>query len=107
MVDLFDADRLRRLRGAILTLIYDNHARQSHRLEMLTLAGALERLFFECSLNDLVTVLQDLRERGYLTFEETKDKWTRRVRIGQIQITPSGRDVVEGTRKDPAIEINE
>ncbi len=101
-MDITQADNIRQLRATILRTVYDNHRQQQSRLRLVLLEGMLERLFFEVSRNDLVTVLQDLKERGYLRFTEKKDPWTHKIEIGEMQITPEGRDLVEalGRRRD-------
>src|SRR6185437_11085173 len=86
-----------RLRGEILELVNEGHQEQRARMNDLVLWGVLQRLQYDVSQNDVLTLLQDLGERGYLTFSQDKNPRTREVRISQIQITPKGRDLVEGT----------
>lgn len=104
-MDILRAENVRTLRATILGLVYDNHARQYTRLSHVTLMGALERLFVEISRDDLFTVLDDLLERGYLNFKKVRDRQTGRTSIAQIQITPKGRDLVERTTTDPAVQF--
>ncbi|MCU1308243.1 MAG: hypothetical protein JWN45_2938 [Acidobacteriaceae bacterium] len=107
-MDITQAENIRQLRATILTTVYDNHRKQHSRLRLVQLAGVLETLFFDIALNDLVTVLQDLKERRYLEFKENKDRWTHRVNIGEIQITPKGRDLVERAPgcADPGVDFD-
>lgn len=102
---ILQADNIRNLRAAILQIIYDNHFERRSRLRLTPLHGALDRLRFEVSEDELVTVLEDLKERGYLTFSKDEQKWrkSRELVIGEIQIMPAGRDLVEKTRNDPAV----
>lgn len=95
----------KRLRGEILELVDEGHRRQESRLNDLVLWGVLQRMHYDVSQNDVLTVLQDLKERGYINCFEEKDRRTGSVRISQIQITPSGRDVLEGTKVDYAVHI--
>jgi hypothetical protein len=95
----------RRLRGMILQLVYENHEKQKHRLDDVTLTGVLERLQFDVYTNLVRELVQDLGERKFLTFDETRDRDSGRVAIRKIQISPSGRDIVEKTIKDLAVDV--
>jgi len=105
-MDITQAENIRQLRATILRTVYDNHRQQQSRLRLVLLEGMLERLFFEVARNDLIAVLQDLKERGYLNFREDRDRYTRKVNIGEIQITPKGRDLVEKTETDEAVDFD-
>ncbi|MFQ5696272.1 MAG: hypothetical protein ACE5HB_09810 [Terriglobia bacterium] len=94
----------RRLRRVILQLVYENQESQRHRLDDITLHSALDRLHHDVSRNGVRTVLQDLRERGFLRFVSEKNVDTGKVALRKIEITPGGRDIVEGTKQDPAVE---
>ena len=104
-MSILDAEAKRRLRGIVLQLVCENHERQGHRLDDITLHGALERLHYDVSRNELKAVLQDLSERGLLSFKEDKNKDTGKVSIRLIQIAPAGRDLVERSKADPAVEF--
>jgi hypothetical protein len=95
----------RRIRGKILTVVYENQERQGTRFDHVHLHAFFERLHFDLSENELITLLQDLRERGYLIFDEVKDRRTHEVSIFRIQITPGGRDIVEEIEADKAVSI--
>ncbi len=101
----FDAAKQRRLRGLILRLIYNNHARQRTRLDDLTIHGGIQRMSFDVSRDEIKTVLQDLADRFYVRFAQEKDEETGRISLRLVQITAEGRDIVERTKKDPAVEI--
>src|SRR6185437_2619781 len=90
-----DIQLTKRLRGAVLELVYSRHSEQQSRMDHIALWSMLRELQNDCGENDVVTVLQDLRERGYLTFTEKKNRYTNRTEISLIQITPQGRDLVE------------
>lgn len=94
----------RRLRGVILKLIYQNHDRQEPRLDDVMLAGVLERLQYDISVDMVRTTVQDLGDRGLLNFDQIRDRRNGEVFIRKIQITPKGRDLVEGTASDPAVD---
>jgi transcription initiation factor IIE alpha subunit len=95
----------RRLRGVILQLVYENHEKQKHRLDDVTLTGVLERLQFDVYVNLVREILQDLQERKLLSFELVKDRQTGRMSIMRVQISPAGRDIVEKTTADPAVDV--
>lgn len=95
----------RRMRGVILKLIAQNHERQGSRLDDITLTGVLERLQFDVYVDLVRTVLQDLHDRGHLAFKSDRNRRTGENFIRQIEITPLGRDIVEGTTSDPAIDL--
>jgi hypothetical protein len=95
----------KRLRGEILELVDEGHQEQRSRFTDAILWGVLQRLKYDVSQNDVITVLQDLKDRTYLAFEQVKEPRTGKVRISQIQITPAGRDLLEGTRTDAAVNI--
>jgi hypothetical protein len=100
-----NAQMKRRLRGKILALIYENHEAQRTRLDDITLAGVLERLGFDVYGNLVRELLQDLGERGCLQFNQDKNRITGEVSIRQIQILPRGRDVIEKTISDAAVDV--
>src|SRR5574341_835176 len=102
-MEILQADFVRVLRAAILKAIYVNNAQRAPRLSLVILHGHLDK-FFDLSQDDLVTLLEDLEERGYLSYERDERLWrkSRGVRISNLQLTPAGRDLVEGTDKHPA-----
>jgi hypothetical protein len=99
------AETRKRLRGEILELVDEGHSEQRSRFTDVILWGVLQRLKYDVSQNDVITVLQDLKDRNYLSFEQDKNLRTGAVRISQIQITPAGRDLLEGTKADAAVHI--
>lgn len=109
---ILQAANIRQLRATILQIVYDNHFNRASRLRLTPLHGALTQLFFDVSEDELVTVMEDLQERECLTFARDEKKWrkSRELVIGEIQITPKGRDLVEaapGAReKEPGISFD-
>jgi hypothetical protein len=99
------AERQRRLRGEILRLVRENHERQDSRIDDVTLAGVLERLRFDVSVNMVRTLLQDMEQRGLLKFSQERDRVTGKVSIRAIEITPRGSDVLDGTIEDRSVEV--
>jgi hypothetical protein len=100
------ADNIRQLRAAILQLLYSNHQAMNSKFRLVELAGALNDLGFRFeSLNQLASVMQDMSERDLVSFAEEKERFSRKVIIHSIAILPRGRDLVEGTIKDDAIDF--
>lgn len=89
----------------VLKLIYENHEAQKNRLDDVTLTGVLERLQFDVYVNLVREILQDLRERGLVSFDGQKDRISGSYAIRKIQITPGGRDIIEKTSSNPAVEV--
>ncbi len=99
------ASELKRRRGMMLELVYTNHRQQLHHLDDVRMWGLLTDLGCTIGQNDVLTLLQEMGERGYLTYKEASNRLTGRTEISRIQITPSGRDLVERTNVDPAVLI--
>jgi hypothetical protein len=57
------------------------------------------------SRNQVATFLQDLKDRDYIAFDQSKDDDTNRIDIFKIQMRPAGRDLVEGLSKDKAVQL--
>jgi len=96
----------KRLRGMILELLQTNHDEQKSRFDSSMLWSALVRgLGFDASENDVITMLQDLRGRSYVDYREIKNLRAGEYRIVQIELCPKGRDLLEGTIADPAVEV--
>jgi len=99
------AQQKRRMRGVILKLIYENHEAQAARVDDVTITGVLERLQFDVSVNMIREILQDLKDRGFLRYAETRNRFSGAKSIGKIEITAAGRDIVEKTTVDPAVDV--
>lgn len=100
-------EQTKRLRGAILEVLNDNHRAQKPRLDLSVIWAVLQKLgHTDLFKNDLVTVLQDLEDRGYVTFTLVREPWSGDIRVSKIEITPSGRDVLEGTIDDRSVQLN-
>lgn len=101
---------IKRTRGAVLKFIYTGHHDQESRLDDTGLWGLMQDMQFDVGQNDVITVLQDLQERGYVNFVQGRNRLTNRVEITKIQITPKGRDLVEavlstGKSSDAAVVL--
>ena len=97
----------RRLRAEILKLVYENHESQRLRLDDVTLFAIMARLNFDVHVNLVRELLQDLHERECVKFDEDKNRITGEVAIRKIQILPRGRDIVERTTIDRAVDVVE
>lgn len=98
-------NQLRRHRGAILQFVYTGHAEQMSRMDDVALWGLLQNMAFSVGQEEVITLLQQLKARGYLDFTEKKNRWTNRTEITKIVITPAGEDLVEHTKEDPAVLV--
>lgn len=96
---------LKRWRGVVLELVYSGHRAQQSRLDYLALWGLMQDLGHDVGRNDVITICQDLKERGYLEFREEKNRWTNATELYEIRIMPYGRDLVERTKRDEAVSI--
>ncbi len=92
------------LRGQILRMVYRCQRQRDPAPNHVELWGALRRLMYRVSRNDVRDTLEDLRDRGYVTFELTEDPETGHELMGNIRVSPKGRDLVQGNATDPAIE---
>lgn len=97
--------RTARLRGEILKVVYQNQKQQGTRFDHLHLLDFFNELHYELSENELLTLLQDLGERGYMTFEQETNRRTGEVSFRKLQITPLGRDIILGFKTDGAVRI--
>ena len=105
-----DVELLKRLRGAILKLVNNRHVAQQSRADHIVLWHMLQDLRFSIGESELIAICQDLADRGWLKYEEVRDKdqhgrLTTRVSLFKLQLTPAGRDLCEGTTSNPAIYI--
>jgi hypothetical protein len=100
-----DAAQNKRLRGVVIEVVYGRHTAQLSRADHIMLWHAMRDLGCDVGENDVVTTLQDLDDRGYVRFEQRKNRWTNRAEISLIQLTPRGRDLAEQTISDPAIQF--
>jgi Fe2+ or Zn2+ uptake regulation protein len=54
---------------------------------------------------DVHELLRDLRQRGCLDYEAKRDARHELPALRWIRLRPKGRDVIEGTLADPAIDL--
>lgn len=101
--DRLEPKAARQLRGLILTMVYVNHNRQRTRLTSTVIGGTLHSEGYQFSRQDILTMIQDMRERGYLRFQSMRDDDSH-LFIFEIELTSAGRDLVDGLRTDPAVQ---
>jgi len=100
-----DPGTKKRIRGAILRLLYMKHEGQEHRYDTRSLLFALDDLSYRVFDNLVDELVQDLGDRGYVkykTFEVPKTGETISI---EIYLTPAGRNIVEGLASDPAVDV--
>jgi hypothetical protein len=90
------------LRGLILTMVYINHRHQRHRLTSTVIRGTLEREGYRWGKADVIAMIQDLRDRDYLRYQQVRDA-DESIFIQSIEITAKGRDLVDRRFEDPAV----
>ena len=98
-----DVSVVKRIRGGIVDVLYTRHAQQQHRVDHVALWHILQDLGFDVGENDVVTQVQDLCDRGYVVYDQKRDRRTNYLTISMIQLTARGRDLREGTLKDAAV----
>ena len=101
------AEKMKRLRGQILEMLATNHDKRQSRLDSSLVWSMLVRLGFDVSKDEVTTLCEDLQSRGYIKyvlnkklFERTGDRL-----YMQMELCPSGRDLLEETISDPAVEV--
>jgi hypothetical protein len=86
-------------------VLYARHSAQLSRADHVALWHVLTNMGSDVSENELLMLLQDLSDRRYLTYKESKDRRTGRIDISLVQLTSSGRDLAEETITDPAVHF--
>jgi len=99
------AVHMKRYRAVILNLLEANHRAQKSRMDHIMLGLAMRGLGCGVGEYDVLTLLQDLCDRGYVRYDEKKNRLTNDTEISRIEITAAGRDVLEETRKDEAVGL--
>lgn len=100
-----DSAQSKRLRGVVIEVLYGRHAAQLSRADHVLLWHTVQDLGCDVGENELITTLQDLADRDCVKYRESKNRYTNRVEISLIQLTPRGRDLAEKTVTDPAIQF--
>lgn len=102
-----DTAVLRVMRGDILKLLKGRHDAQQSRMDDVALTHALQSLAYErINVFIVVTMLQDMKDRGFVRYEQRRDHMTGRIRLEKIELTSAGRDQVEeNVKRDPAVGL--
>jgi hypothetical protein len=79
---------LTRWRGIVLELVYDAFRKKEPRYDYVMLWGMMRKLGQDLGLNDVIFVLRQLQDRGYVDFTEEKNKFTNETRITDVVIVP-------------------
>ena len=96
----------KRWRGVILEILYDGFQKQESRLDDLVLWGMLRDLGHDVGQAEVLTLLQYLRAAKYVEFKQSRDDVTNSIRITEIEITPSGCELLERKeKKDPMVHV--
>lgn len=105
MTPTMDARTKKRLRFVILEIIYEQHEKQRHRHGDVTLTGVLVRLGHDVYVDLVRALLQDMKERELIAYDDSKDRQTGKFTIFNIEIRPKGRDLVEANEDNPLAEV--
>lgn len=97
--------QLRRHRGLILQFVRNNHFNQESPMDDLALWGLLMDMGLRVGQNYVVTLIQELKDCGYIDYAEAFRKLTGVTRLERIKITAAGRRLVEGYENDPLVLI--
>lgn len=99
------SNKLKRHRGVALQFIYDNHRQQLPAMDDVELWGLMMDLGYNVGQDDVLGLLQELSDRGYVKYKSSTNRFTGRVRLNALGITPAGRDLIERTREDAAVLV--
>jgi hypothetical protein len=105
MMQDWHPQRKKQFRGEVLRMLAVRHGLQQSRMDDVALCHALRSLSWEIDINDIVTILQEMKGREWVDFQQIKSIYTRRAELSQIEITPAGQDLVDQTTTHPAVEI--
>ena len=102
-----EAARSRRLRGAIIRLLYEE---SPEPLNADILLHVLERLHFRVTPQELAAALAYLESRGYVTFDELRPpaSLSRHAQLPtfiRVRLTADGCDLADATTEDPRVDL--
>jgi len=94
---------IRRRRGKVLRLL------QSAAPMALPDADDLYRLLQDTgeslTIYEVHELVRDLKQRGCMAYEAKRDRNNELPTLRWLRLEPRGRDVIEGTIQDPAIDV--
>lgn len=98
-------DQKKRFRGEVLRMLAVRHGQQMSRMDDVALCHALRSLAWDIDINDVVTILQEMKQRDWVGFRELRSIYSSRRELSQIEILPDGQDLVDQTTTNPAVEF--
>ena len=98
-------DKKKRFRGEVLRLLAVRHGQQMSRMDDVAMCHALRSLAWDIDINDVVTILQEMKGRDWVEFRQIKSIFNKRAELSQIAILPDGQDLVDQTTTNPAVEF--
>jgi len=105
MIQDWHPDKKRKLRGEVLRILSESHAQQKSRMDDLALCHLLRAIAWDVDMNDVVTIVQEMKGRDWVTFRQLRNVYLRRVQLLEIEILPDGQDLVDQTTSNPAVEF--
>jgi hypothetical protein len=105
MMSEWGTEKKKRFRGDVLNVLAARHLTQRSRMDDVQICLALQSLSWQCEMNDVVTILQDMQGRGWVKFKDRRSQVTRRVELFEVEICPEGQDLVDDTTRHPAVSF--
>jgi hypothetical protein len=103
MMNEWHIDQKRKFRKEILRILSVRHGQQRSRMDDVLLTKTLRDLAWEVDLNDVITILQEMKQRGWVNFRQIRSIYARGVQLLELEILPLGQDVFDGIIPDPAM----
>lgn len=94
-----------RHRGQILQWLSQAHYDQASPLDDLAIWGLMMDLGYRVGQKYSLTLIQELRGAGYVTYTEEFRKLGGETRLERIMITHAGRRLIEGYERDEMVLI--
>lgn len=105
MISNWHPDKKKQFRGEVLRMLSVRHSQQKSRADDIELCHALRSLAWDVEISDVVTILQEMQGRNWVTFKQRRSYYSSRVELSQIEILPDGQDLVDQTTTNPAVEF--
>lgn len=106
MMSEWSQRRKARFRGEVLSLLAGRHLNQMSRMDDTAMCRTLQSLAWDVEIKDVVTILQDMSGRYWVKYEYCHDKDAGRVYLHTIEICPEGQDLVDETKRHPAVRFD-
>lgn len=103
MMNEWHIDQKRKFRKEILRILSVRHGQQRSRMDDVLLTKTLRDLAWEVDLNDVITILQEMKQRGWVNFRQIRSLYARGVQLLELEILPLGQDIFDGIIQDPAV----